>query len=200
MSCGRERAREPETPGGPHDLTRADDLVRPEIAGEAALIRVLGDRHERPGQAEGTQRGHSAEPEGAGTEHEHAGAALDAGGAGRMDGAGGRLDHHRRLVGEVRRHLVELTAVSDEAHGPAAAGVGAVAGLQTGGERPEGDPFAAALPALPAGCTKLSDATRLAAEHRLDDDSAPVEVAPQYVGNDLVAGHEREADDVLEVP
>ncbi len=121
---------------------------------------------------------------------------------------GHRLDGHRVLVAQRSRHPVELALVRDEPAGrPAATGVGAEARLETGADVPEGQ--VAAIPHLPrlARRTRRLDAPGRASEDRLQHHTAPgrqrLPLGTDHLfGHDtdhLVARHEREGDDVLEV-
>ena len=93
---------------------------------------------------------------------------------------------------------VQLARVGDHLRRPAAAGVAAEARLQAGLEVAERDPLAVAEVAALAGGAHRRDAAGDAAEHRLEHDPVAA-VGLAEVGHDLVAGHERERHDGLEV-
>jgi hypothetical protein len=94
------------------------------------------------------------------------------------------LDHDRGLVGHVVGDAVQLGLVGHEGGRPAAAGVGAVPGLQSRLEVPERDVAAPADLAAGTALARRLDAAGRAPEHRLQHDArAVVEVT-----DDLVPG------------
>ena len=80
---------------------------------------------------------------------------------------------------------MELAGVGDEAIRPAAACVGAVAGLEPGFDVAERDPFTTTGVAHGTGRAGRLDAPGQAAQHGLDDDPATTVVVD--VTHDLVA-------------
>jgi hypothetical protein len=91
-----------------------------------------------------------------------------------VHGAGGGLDEHGGFVAEVGGHVDQLAGVGHHLVGPAAAGVGAEAALQAGGEVAVGD--ALAQVDVPAAHERAHrrDAARDAGEHRDQHDAAIV--------------------------
>ena len=154
---------------------------------------MFGRGDEAAGQRVGAERGDRAETERARPDDGN-GVAGDAGCDRGVDRARRRLDHHRGLVAHPVGHAVQLALVGDERGAPAAARVGAEAGLQTGLQVAEGETLASIGGALGTGFARRVDAAGRAGQHGLDDDTrAVVEVA-----HDLVPGHERERHDGLE--
>ena len=96
---------------------------------------------------------------------------------------------------------VELRAVRDEHLAPAAAGVGAVAGLQAGAHVAGGDPVAAAVEARLAVVARVEAAGEAAQDGFERDPGALREVVDvvQELADHLVAGDERERDQRREV-
>ena len=95
---------------------------------------MLGADDDRPGQAEVAEGGEGAQSERARPDDGDDGAGDVAGRQRPVDGAGRRFDHDGRLVGDGFGYGVELRDVGDQGGAPPAAGVGAVAGLEPGGE------------------------------------------------------------------
>jgi len=126
---GLEGERAGDHAGCPLLLIGSCDDVRAECARCLALIGVLGDSEDGPGQAQGSQRGDGAQAEGSSSEHNDAFSTRNAGGKRRMYRACGRFDHYGGLVGQVVRDRMQLALVSDEAGRPSTTGVPAVAGL-----------------------------------------------------------------------
>ena len=87
----------------------------------------------------------------------------------------------------------------DQSGGPATSRVGAIAGLEAGLDMAKGDPLTSSLAARGASWAEGLDPAGFTAEHGLEYGSPPVEGPPLDIANDLMAGHEGKADDVLEV-
>ena len=114
---------------------------------------------------------------------------------GGVDAAGERLDEHGALVGDVVADAVQLGLVGDELRRPAAARRAAEPGLDACVEVAGGEVGVVVAVAGRGAVERWAEAAGLVAEHRLEHDAgAVVELA-----DDLVAGHEREADPVVEV-
>lgn len=144
------------------------------------------------------QRRQRAETDGPGAEHDDALAGHHLAGQRGVDRGRGRFDHHRGLVGHPGGDEVELGVVGDEFVGPASTGVRAVAGLQAGTDVTKRDPLAGSRAARGARRAERLDPTDDAGKHRLDDDALAGVPAVGDDTDDLVTGHERERDDVLE--
>ena len=134
--------------------------------------------------------------EGAGAEHDHDVALGDAGAraACTAHAVGSTITAASSLRSS---GTDELALVGDHERAPAAAGVGAEAGLQPGLEVAEGDALAVLMSPGRAAGHGGSMPRAHAAEHRLEHDAS---VTVVEVADHLVAGHERERDDRLEVP
>ena len=139
-----------------------------------------------------------AETDGPGAEHDDTLAGHHLAGQRGVDRARRRFDHHRGLVGHPGGDEVELGVVGDEFVGPPSAGVRAVAGLQARTDVTKRDPLAGSRAARGARRAERLDPTDDAGEHRLDDDALAGVPAIRDDADDLVTGHERERDDVLE--
>ena len=191
----RERARRAAQPA--QRLAGRHHLGRAELERELALVGVLRDDGDlaRVGEAAQGQRREQADR--AGAAHQHARVVLDPGAQRGVDGARDRLDQDRLLVREPLGHRVQLAAVGDEGLAPAAAGVGAEAGLEAGGEVADGDPAAAVGGARGARLARL-DAAGGAGQDRVDHHAGAggqVLAVVEEVGHDLVARHERHRHD-----
>jgi len=112
-----------------------------------------------------------------------------------MDAAGERLDQDSSLIGEGIRDRVQLARMGDQHLSPTAAGVRAIAGLQTDLDRALGDVVAKAGTSFRASRAWRLDAPHLAAEGRLDDDARAVVESADH----LVAWHEGIARERVEV-
>ena len=113
-----------------------------------------------------------------------------------MDGAGERLYEDRPAFGELVGHRVELRAMGDEHLAPAAAGVGAVAGLQARAHVAGGDPVAAAGETGGAVGARV-EAPSKTAQDRLEGDPGPLREVVDVVeelADHLVTRDERERD------
>ena len=189
-----DHRRPAHAPHRPPDLAGLDHHVGAQVDGQLALLRVLGRGDEGAGTDVAAYGGDGAQADGARPEHDDGRRLIDPRPEGGVDRAGGRLDHHRRLVGHVVGDGVELALVRHHGRRPTTARVGAVADLQAGLELAQGEVLAAAGQAGGAERAGRVDPSGPAAEHRLDHDPAAV-----AVGDDLVARHERERHDRLEV-
>ena len=187
-------------------------MVGTERGGELALAGVLGpddDRARRARPDDGVESGDRGQSEGSGADHGHNIAGGDTGGQDSVHGTRGRLNHYGVLVAERVRHGVELAGMGDEGSSrPAAAGIGAEPGLESGAERARSQIAAAAGVAGTALGAKRVDVSRRASEHRLDHRSgARLQGPPRVVhaaivedADHFMAGHEWKRHHVLEVP
>ncbi len=167
--------------------------VGAELLGEALLVGVLGGGEEGAAEvAETADGGDREQTEGAGADDRRL-AGVDA--TGGVHRARGRLDQHGLLVGQVVGDGDELGLVGDEQGRPPAAGRLAEPGLQARFEVPEGDALAEVRAVGRAHVAHRLDAPHDAGEDG-DEHDSPAVVG---VAHDLVAGHERERDDGLEV-
>jgi hypothetical protein len=112
-----------------------------------------------------------------------------------VDATGRRLDHHGSLVAQVVRNRVDLRGVCLEVRAPAATCRVAEAGLDTRVERGESE--VGVIVAVAGRCTRKGqrEAPCRVAEDRLDDHAGAV----LQLADHLVAGRERERDEVVEV-
>ncbi len=194
-----ERAGDPAQP--PQRLARRHHLGGAHRERVLALVRVLGDDGDLAGVGERAERVGGEQAHDARTADEHPVARADAGPQRGVHRAGHRLDDHGLLVGVALGHRVQLAAVRREHLAPAAAGVLAEAGLQTGRERADGDPGAPVGTARGAVGARL-DAAGEAGEHRVDHHAGArgqVVAVVEQVGHHLVAGHERQRHETGEV-
>jgi hypothetical protein len=113
-----------------------------------------------------------------------------------VDRAGERFEQDRSTFGELVGHRVELRAMGDEHLAPAAAGVGAVAGLQARAHVAGGDPVAAARETGGAVGARV-EAPSKTAQDRLECDPGPLREIVDVVeelADHLVTRDERERD------
>ena len=141
------------------------------------------------------QGGHRHQAHGPGPQHRHRGPRLDFGPQGGVNPARHRLDHDRQLVAHLIGHVVELGPVGYQLGGPAAPRGLAEAGLQAGLEMAAHQMPVVVAVAGGGSFEGRVEAPGLMAQHRLDDHPA----APGQLPDDLVAQHERERDEVVEV-
>ena len=93
--------------------------------------------HGAVGRTSVVEGGDGGEPQGAGAHHGHQVTVGDVGRQGGVHRTGGRFDHDGVLVGQCVGYGVQLAGVGHQRCGrPTAAGVGAVAGLQSGARGP----------------------------------------------------------------
>ena len=194
MSCAPAASDPGRATHGPRQLGGLDDEVGAEVGRQRALLRVLGADDQRLRRGVLPSGGGDAESERAGAHHDDHRAGLEVRHH-RVDRTCGRLDHDGGVVAHVVGNGVQLRLVGDHEGRPAAARVAAEARLQPRLDVPERDALAVAEIAAGARRAEGRDAPSDATEHRLEHD-ARVVVA---VGDDLVAGHERERDDRVEV-
>ncbi len=107
-------------------------------------MTVLGHDRDQAGPGVGAQRQQGQQPHRTGADDQNPIAVGDPGPQRGVHGARKRLDQYRPLVGQVRRHRVQLRTVGDQRPAPPAAGLRTGAGLQPGGQVTGGDPIAAA--------------------------------------------------------
>src|SRR5215469_1066580 len=177
------------------DFVGPDDEVAAQPLGLLALKGILCDHDQPPRWREEADSRDGEQADGARALHDHDVALARASPQRCVHTAGERLEKDGSFVGQAVGHRVELTLMGDQDFAPAAAGGGAVAGLEANRDGSLGHVLAEAdapFRTVPAGRRETTDAT---AQGRLDNHSSTV----VELTNDLVAGHEGIAGERVEI-
>ena len=175
-------------------LVGLHDLGRAELQGQVALVAVLGDDDDLAGRGELAQRQGREQADRSGAADQHPVVGCTPARSAVCTAHDERLHEQRLLVGPALGHHVHLAAVRDQLLAPAATGVLAEPGLQSRREVADGDPRAAVGV---AGHAVLAGSTPRAAHVSTGSRTTRVPASQvlavlEQLGDDLVAGHERQ--------